>query len=295
MLDSHSISCRWSLFVTHFRRRFLLSPSLDSSRLCALLLDCTTTCVLNAAPIKLPCRHGFLFPIPVHALCNATNDIRPHPSTRAQHITIPLESLPLLPLRPRLRLTLIRPNRMQHNLIHARRRMLRISLTPIITRRVRKDLSRPTERRRTDRLPNLRKTLESVFRILVPEVKRAVRPARAECAVYGMEGDGIDGEYVGDVARVGWCDAVAFEAEIVGLVFFLDVLDGAAALDAADGETRRVREAGHDARLPLQRRLHGFVDGTWVVEVDDVTPALSCADDEELVAHVHGVDAVLAL
>lgn len=86
-----------------------------------------------------------------------------------------LESMSLLlPLTSRLRLTLVSLHRMQHNLIHALRRMMRIPFTPIIARRIRKNASSAIKRRRRYRLPNFWKPLESVLGILVPEVKCSV-------------------------------------------------------------------------------------------------------------------------
>ena len=63
---------------------------------------------------------------------------------------------------------------MQHNLIHALRRMMRIPFTPIIARSIRKNASSPVERRRRYRLTNFWETFESVLGIFVPEVKCAV-------------------------------------------------------------------------------------------------------------------------
>ena len=53
----------------------------------------------------------------------------------------------------------------------------------------------------------------------------------------GVEADGVDGVDLLCVAGVGWCLAVAFEGEVVCLVFFFYVLYRAAAFDATDCET----------------------------------------------------------
>lgn len=111
----------------------------------------------------------------------------------------------------------------------------------------------------------------------------------------GVERDGVDGVDVALVARAWRCDAVAFEAEVLRGVLLLDVLDGAAALDAADCEARRVLETLHGARLPFEWTLYLFVEDSRIIEADDVHEAVRGADDEELVAGVHSVDAVLAL
>lgn len=71
--------------------------------------------------------------------------------------------------------------------------------------------------------------------------------------MHGVEADGVDRVDLLCVACVGWCLAVAFEGEVVRLVFFFNVLYCAAAFDAADGEAGCVGETGHDAGLPFQR------------------------------------------
>ena len=65
-----------------------------------------------------------------------------------------------------------------------------------------------------------------------------------------MKADCVDGE---DFALVG---AVALEGEVFG--FVVDVLDGYAAFDTTDGIPGLVWEAGHDSRLPLERRGDGL-------------------------------------
>ena len=111
-----------------------------------------------------------------------------------------------------------------------------------------------------------------------------------------MEGDGIDGEHVADVAIIRRLLTVTFEREVVVLVFVVDVLDRAAAFDAADCESRAVCEGAADSRLPFERRLDGLEEVGRVLEVDDVDHALCGAHDEHFVAaHVHGIDPVFAL
>ena len=109
----------------------------------------------------------------------------------------------------------------------------------------------------------------------------------------GVEGDGVDGIYVALVAGAGGGLPMAFETEVGGGVFVFDVLDGAAALDGADGETGCVGEAGNNSRLPFERGLHCFVEFGGFVERDDVDVAVGGADDEHLVFAVDAVDALL--
>lgn len=190
-------------------------------------------------------------------------------------------------------LTLVPLHGVQHDLAHALRRMLHEALAPVVAARIGKHVARAVEIRRDDGLARLRIALEAVFGVLVPEVKGAVAAGGGEGAVDGVKADGVDGVDVADV--VGEVLAMALEGEVGGVVLVLDVLDGAAALDAANGVARGVGEAGDDARLPLEGGLHGLVPFLGLVEIDDVDPAFGRADDEQLVAAVHGVDAVLTV
>lgn len=104
---------------------------------------------------------------------------------------------------------------MQHNLIRQLRRIMRIPLTPIVTDRIRKDQACPVEACCRYRSAHFRVPLESVFGVLVPEVKGAVAAARAEGAELRVEGDCVDGIHVCGVALV-WdvVLAVAFEGKV---------------------------------------------------------------------------------
>ena len=171
---------------------------------------------------------------------------------------------------------------------------MREPFTPVIAAGVRKDVPTAIEVCADDRLARLRVALEAVLGVLVPEVERAVAARRREGAVDGVEGDGVDAVDVAGAA-VGEVLAVALEGEVGAVVLVLDVLDRAAALDAADCEARRVREALHRPRLPLERRLDRLVPLLRLVQVHHVDPPLSRAHHQQLVPAVHGVHAVLAV
>lgn len=141
---------------------------------------------------------------------------------------------------------------MQHDLIRQLGRVALKALTPIITDRVCEDIPRPRESRRADRPSHFREPLESVFSIFVPEMERAIAASRAEGAVDGVEGYVVDAVDVTDVALVRRGDAMAFEGEVEGGIFFLDVLDCAATFYAADCEAVRLFEAGNNSCLPFQ-------------------------------------------
>jgi len=103
---------------------------------------------------------------------------------------------------------------MQHNLIHRLRRIARVPLTPIIAHRIGENRAVPIESRRADGAPDLRVALEPVLGVFVPEVEGAVAAGGAEGTVDGVEGDGVDGEDVGDVAAAGDVLPVTFEGEV---------------------------------------------------------------------------------
>lgn len=141
---------------------------------------------------------------------------------------------------------------MQHDLIRQLRRIALKTLTPIITNRVREDVSRPREGRRADRPSHFREPLESVFSILVPKMEGAVAASRAERAVDGVERYVVDTVDITDIPLVWRGDTMAFEGEIEGGVFLLNILDCAAAFYAADSEAIRFFEAGNYSRLPFE-------------------------------------------
>ncbi len=186
---------------------------------------------------------------------------------------------------------------MQHDLVWGLLRMRCISSTPIIADRICKNVSIPREAGRADRSPHGRKPLQPVFSVLVPEVKGTVTACGAESAVLWMEGDGVNGVDATDVAvwprarRV----AVTFEGKVEVCVFLLNILDGAAAFDAADCKAHSVGETADDSGLVFQRRLEGLVKFGRFVEVDDVNVAIGSSDDEESILDVQGVDALLVL
>jgi len=103
---------------------------------------------------------------------------------------------------------------MQHNLIDRLRRIGRVPLTPIVANRVCENGAIPIESRCADRSSHLRVSLETMLGVFIPEMERPVAAGGAEGAVDRVEGDGVDGEDVGDVARIGGGDAVAFEGEV---------------------------------------------------------------------------------
>ncbi len=140
---------------------------------------------------------------------------------------------------------------MQHDFVRQLRRIALKALAPIITDRVREDIPSPRESGRADRPSHFREPLESVLSILVPEMERAIAASRAEGAVDGVEGYVIDTVDITDVPLVRRGDSMAFEGEVEGGIFLLDVLDCAAAFYAADCEAIGFLEAGYNSRLPF--------------------------------------------
>lgn len=103
---------------------------------------------------------------------------------------------------------------MQHNLVHPSLPTLPVPLTPIIADGVGKDVPRPVEACGADGAADFRVAFEAVLGVLVPEVEGAVAAGGGEGAVHGVEGDGVDGVDVGDVARLRGGLSVAFEGEV---------------------------------------------------------------------------------
>lgn len=128
-----------------------------------------------------------------------------------------------------------------------------VSLAPIVADGVRENVPVAVESGARDRPADGRVAFEAMLGILVPKVERSVAASSAERAVDGVEGDGVDRVDIADVAVVRRRLTVALETEVRARVLIFNVLNGASALDAANGESRRVREAAHDARLPLER------------------------------------------
>lgn len=183
---------------------------------------------------------------------------------------------------------------MQHNLTRILLVIELIPFAPIITDRIGENASRAIEVRCTDTAAHLWIALETMFGVLVPEVKGPVAAGSTEGAVHGVEGDGVDGVDV--TAVVDRVTTVAFEAEVVALVFVVDVLDSASALDTPHREPGPICEGTHNPRLPFQWRLNRLEKCGRILEINDLNPALRGSNDEHLIpAHVHAVDAFLAL
>lgn len=103
---------------------------------------------------------------------------------------------------------------MQHDLIDGALSTLGVALTPIIADSVGEDVSVAVEAGGADGAADLRVALEAVLGVLVPEVEGAVAAGGGECPVHGVEGDGVDGVDVRDVAGLGGGLSVAFEGEV---------------------------------------------------------------------------------
>ena len=192
------------------------------------------------------------------------------------------------------KLTFISDDGMQHDLVGRLRRVEAVSFTPIVAHGVGENVACSVKVSGTDGPADFGITLQTVFGIFVPEMEGAVGAGGAEGAVDGMEVDGVDRVHVARVAVVGRGLAVAFEAEIVALVFVLDVLHGAAAFDATDCETCAIGEGGDDASLEFEWRLERLEERLRLFQVNDVDPTVCGADDQHLIANIHRIDAVTA-
>jgi len=226
---------------------------------------------------------------PIRSLANTLQPLL-HSGSRSSSLHL---SLPLPNLWPRL--TLIRLHTMQHNLIRQLRRIHRVPFTPIITDGICKYSPTLVKRCSTNGPSNLRIPFQTMLRILVPEVECTVATCGTEGAVHGVETYCIDAVDVADIPRCWGGLAVAFEAEVGGRVFVLDVLNGAAPLYRAHSKARGVCEAGYDSGLPFEWRLERLVYLIRLIQIHNVYVTIRGADDKELVAGVHAVDAFLAL
>ena len=96
---------------------------------------------------------------------------------------------------------------------------------------------------------------ESLLGVLIPEVVDAVCAGRGEGGELFVESDGVDGVDVDDGGLSTFRVAVAFEGKVAADIFRIDVVDGDAAFDGADGEALAVRKGRDASRLMSQRRL----------------------------------------
>lgn len=129
-------------------------------------------------------------------------------------------------------------------------------LGPVVAGGVREDLSVVVEGALGERLVQRLGALELGARVLVPEGVGAVGADRGQRAVHRVEGDVVHRVDILEAAA-GGCGAVALEREVVLGVGRVHVLDGHAALHAAEREARRllrllVAEHGDAAVLVLQ-------------------------------------------
>lgn len=92
---------------------------------------------------------------------------------------------------------------MKHHLDRVLLRVVLEALAPVVADAVGEDGTVLVECRRRDAAAHVWVALESMFGVLVPEVEGAVGAGGAEGAVYGVEGDVVDGVDVRDVVRGG--------------------------------------------------------------------------------------------
>lgn len=101
---------------------------------------------------------------------------------------------------------------MEHDLVRVRGRVALVALAPVITNGVGKDAAGLVERCRGDAAADVGVALETVLRVLVPEVESAVATGCTKGTVLGVEGDVVDRVDGGGVALGGV--AVALEGEV---------------------------------------------------------------------------------
>lgn len=154
-------------------------------------------------------------------------------------------------------------------------------LGPVVADGVCEYLSGVVEGALGERLVEQLGALELGARVLVPEGEGAVGADGGERPVHGVEGDVVHRVDV-LVAGGGAGGPVALEGEVVLGVGRVHVLDGDAALDAADREPDRllallVAEHGHAAVLVLQRGLHALELGRLALQAVQADAAVGRA------------------
>lgn len=107
---------------------------------------------------------------------------------------------------------------MQHDLVCKVRGVVGISLAPVVAYGIGEDVTGVVEACCRDCTSDFGVALETVLSILVPEVECAVAARCAEGAMLWVEGDGVDGEYVCDIALVWHVLTVALEGEVGAVV-----------------------------------------------------------------------------
>lgn len=200
---------------------------------------------------------------------------------------------------------------MQHNLNGIVLVVVLIALTPVVADSISEDRARCVERSGGDASSNVGISLQSVLRVLIPEMKRAIRSCRTERAVLGMDRDGIDGmrldnivdsriamTFEGEVRSAlvsgGTTSASAFEEfRDLPCILLLDVLDGASSFNTPDGEPITFLKAADCSCLPVQRALDGFVYVLWFRQVNDMDILTGRGHDTEVFFNVHGIHALL--
>ena len=88
---------------------------------------------------------------------------------------------------------------MQHNLDRIALSIVLIALAPVVADGVGEDAARFVECGSSDAAPDVGIALEAVFGVLVPKVEGAVGTGCAEGAVYGVEGNVVDGVHIDDI------------------------------------------------------------------------------------------------
>lgn len=129
---------------------------------------------------------------------------------------------------------------MQHDLVDSLLGIGGVTLAPVVADGVSEDISSTVESGGSDRASDSGITLQTVLRILIPEVESAVGTSRAECTMDGVERDSVNRVDIADIAVCRRGFTVALEGEVRGGILLLDVLNSTAALDRADSEARGI-------------------------------------------------------
>ena len=129
---------------------------------------------------------------------------------------------------------------MQHDLVDSLLGIGGVTLAPVVADGVSEDISITVESGGSDRASDSGVTLETVLRILIPEVEGTIGTCSAEGTMNGVERDSVNGVNIADIAACRRGFTVALEGEVRRGILLLDVLNSAATLNRADGEARGI-------------------------------------------------------
>lgn len=103
---------------------------------------------------------------------------------------------------------------MKHDLVGVLWIIVGVTLAPVVADSVGENAARAVEVGCGYGAAHLRVALETMLRVLVPEVESSVATGSTECSMLRVEGDCVHGVNVGNVALIGYVLTVALEGKV---------------------------------------------------------------------------------